>query len=1098
MSKSCFDPVNSKVRFPDVENEVLSFWREQGTFRASLESTSGAAPYVFYDGPPFATGLPHYGHLLPGTLKDIIPRYWTMRGRHVERRFGWDCHGLPVEYEIEKELKISGKRDIEKLGVHLFNEACRSIVLRYTEQWQRVVERMGRWVDFHNQYRTMDASYMESIWWAFHRVWEKGLIYEGFRVQPYCPRCTTPLSNFELNEGYRDTKSPSITVSFPLKDDPRTSILVWTTTPWTLPSNVALAVADDITYVKVRDGDDRVILARERLGVYYKNESEYELLEEMPGSALVGIEYQPLFDFFAGKCDRFFTVTSADFVSTEEGTGIVHIAPAFGEDDFRLGERMGLPIVCPVDAEGKFTEEVATWQGQFVFDADEEIIKTIRGMGRLVHKTSVVHRYPFCYRCDTPLIYKAIDTWFMKIEPLRANMLENNRRIHWVPGHLQNGRFGKGVESAPDWNISRNRYWGTPLPVWKCIDCGHRECLGSLDRLHELLGKGDRLAGGREHAGAVRKIRESIASDVEERFAMFGIAGQWADRVKRAEIPDNDIHSHVVDTLSMTCPKCGSGNFARTPEVLDCWFESGSMPYAQNHYPFERSDAFEKSFPADFIAEGIDQTRGWFYTLTVLGSALFGKEAFRNVVVNGIILAEDGKKLSKRLRNYTPPEEIIDKLGADSLRLFLINSPAVKAEDLRFSERGVTEMARSILLPFWNAYSFFVTYANVDGWKPDPCARPASRHELDQWILSLLNHTISSVNGEMEQYNLYRVVPILVDFIDNLTNWYIRRSRRRFWKSENDADKNGAYETLHYVLVEFSKVMAPFLPFLTEAIYRNLVAGVDSSAPKSVHLAAYPQSDESLVDIDIETRMQLVRQVVGMGRTLRSRYSIRNRQPLSRLTVVVHDDHKRELLEEMAGLVRDELNVRSVVFDSDEDSVVGISARPNFRALGRVYGAGMKEAGAAIAALAPEEIRALESGKTRDILGHQLTYGEIEVRRTRREGVEVETLGEVTVALNTEITDDLRREGRAREFINRIQSMRKSLDFDVTDRIALACKCDKSLEDSLSRHADLISAETLATSLTWDTVGVSGTAHAVDIDGFTAEVKISVAARDNE
>ncbi len=1095
MSKQHFNPVNAKIQFPEVENEVLTFWKEHKTFYKSLDETKGKKEYIFYDGPPFATGLPHYGHLLAGTLKDIIPRYWTMRGYYVERRFGWDCHGLPIENEVEKEFNVSGRQDIEKLGIHLFNEACRSIVLRYTRQWQNIVERMGRWVDFNNQYHTMSASYMESIWWAFKQVWEKGLIYEGFRVQPYCPRCATPLSNFELNQGYKDTKGPSITVTFPMADDPKTKILVWTTTPWTLPSNVLLVVGDDITYVKVEDGDDCFILAKDRLPVYYKNESGYKVVEEMPGSALVGKAYQPLFEYFTGQSDKFFKVYSADFVSTEDGTGIVHIAPAFGEDDFQVGQKLDLPIVCPVDSEGRFTEEVPQWEGKVVYEADDDITRTIKGMGRLVYRTSIVHRYPFCYRCDTALIYKAIDTWFMKIEPLKKNILENNQRILWVPEHLKDGRFGKGVESAPDWNISRNRYWGTPLPVWICPDCESKVCIGSLDELHDLFGSGDRNAGMKMHADAVAKVRETIEKDAADHFRQFGIDEQWAEKVRHTEIFDTDIHIHVIDSIDVACPKCGSKSMKRTPEVLDCWFESGSMPYAQSHYPFENREVFEKKFPADFIAEGIDQTRGWFYTLMVLGSALFKKETFKNVIVNGIILAEDGKKLSKRLKNYTPPENILNKLGADALRLFLINSPAVKAEDLCFSEKGVTEMARSVLLPFWNAYSFFVTYANVDGWKPggkDSLVK--SSNELDVWIVSLINHLIASVNMEMEQYRLYKVVPLLVDFIDNLTNWYIRRSRRRFWKSENDADKKNAYATLHFVLIEFSKVMAPFLPFLTEAVYRNLVVNVERKAPESVHLTSFPQSDESRINYDLEERMKLIRQVVVMGRMLPSRYSIKNRQPLSELTVVIRDDHKRSLLEEMELLIQEELNIKNVVFDKNEDSLVEIFAKPNYRNLGKIYGPRMKDAAKEIEALSSQDIRALESGETRDIIGHTVAFGDIEIRRTKHEGIEVETQGEVTVALNTEITEELKHEGHTREFVNRIQNMRKTLDLNVTDRITIACSCGESLKKALSEHVDFICNETLALEVTWDVSGVKGNALEVDIDGFPAEIAISKAS----
>lgn len=1090
MSTMHFEPVSPQVRLPQVENEVLAFWRESDVFHKSLQKTQDCKPYVFYDGPPFATGLPHYGHLLAGTIKDIIPRYWTMRQHYVGRRFGWDCHGLPVENEMERELNISGKRDIERLGVHLFNEACRSIVLRYTSQWEEIVQRMGRWVDFVEQYRTMDPPFMESIWWVFKQVWDKQLIYQGFRVQPYCPRCTTPLSNFEVNEGYKDTTGPSITVTFPLADDPKTKVLVWTTTPWTLPSNVALAVGADIEYLKIRDGDDVFILAKDRLSAYYRDTESYQVLEKLKGKDLVGLRYEPLFEFFRDNDARFFQITEADFVSTEDGTGVVHIAPAFGEDDFAVGAKLELPIVCPVDEEGRFTDEVPEWHGRVVYEADDDITATIKRMGRLVHKTKVEHRYPFCYRCDTALIYKAITTWFMKIEPLRKNMLENNQRIHWVPDHLKNGRFGKGIESAPDWNISRNRYWGTPLPIWLC-ECGHKECVGSLEQLHTLLGNGDTAEGEATHTETARTVAKRVKEDVGPRLEEFKVEPGWAEKIKSTDINDRDIHRHIVDELCIPCPSCGK-QMERTPEVLDCWFESGSMPYAQSHYPFDNKESFEQAFPADFIAEGLDQTRGWFYTLTVLASALFDSEAFRNVVVNGIILAEDGKKLSKRLRNYVPPTEVLNTLGADALRLFLINSPAVKAEDLRFSEHGVREMSRAILLPFWNAYSFFVTYANVDGWKPDGGEWKPSENELDRWIVSLLNHVVGSVNAEMEEYNLYRVVPNLVDFIENLTNWYIRRSRRRFWKSENDTDKEDAYRTLYYVLVEFSKVMAPSLPFLTEAIYRNLVVRNDDSAPESIHLTEYPISDESLIDRDLETKMRIVRQVVTMGRVLRSRHNIKNRQPLQSLDVVIKDDAKRALVAQMADLIREELNVKEVVFDANEDTLVSISAKPNYRTLGKKFGPRMKDAAVLIEGFGYDDIRALEAGEARQVLGHEIGFDDIVVQRTKHEGIEVETQEDVTVGLNTEITRELLEECHAREFVNRIQNLRKSKDFNVTDRIAVTCDCSEAMRSALEGYEEYIRNETLASKITWGVPKSMDSPEKVDVNGTDLLVSVQV------
>jgi isoleucyl-tRNA synthetase len=1063
MSTPAFRPVNPQIRFPAIEEEVLAFWNSEAVFSQSLAQTESMPPYVFYDGPPFATGLPHYGHLLAGTLKDIIPRYWTMRGRYVSRRFGWDCHGLPVENEMEKEFKVSGKRDIEKIGSDLFNEACRSIVLRYTAQWEKIVLRMGRWVDFRRQYRTMDPSYMESIWWVFKQVWEKGLIYQGFRVQPYCPRCATPISNFEVNEGYRDVKGPSITVSFPIVNQPGVSLLVWTTTPWTLPSNVALAVGPAITYVKVRDKENVFILAKERLATYYRDPAEITIIEELPGTALVGLRYQPLFDYFSDRSPEFFKVTAASFVSTEDGTGIVHIAPAFGEDDFNVGRELDLPIVCPVDDEGKFTADVPQWQGRLVYTADEEITVHIKKLGRLVHRTHIEHRYPFCYRCDTALIYKAITTWFMKIDPLKPIMHDGNSRIHWVPAHLQNGRFGKGIEGAPDWNISRNRYWGTPLPVWIC-ECGHRECVGSLSDLHRLAGKGDEQAGATLHRAAVADVSRNVKEHAAEKFAAFNIDGQWAAKVNAVTIDENDIHSHIVDRLTLPCPSCGTA-MRRTPEVLDCWFESGSMPYAQNHYPFENATAFDNSFPADFIAEGLDQTRGWFYTLTVLSAALFGKEAFKNVVVNGIILAEDGKKLSKRLKNYAPAEDVLNSLGADALRLFLINSPAVKAEELRFSEKSVTEMSRSVLLPFWNAYSFFVTYANVDGWKPTPGQTPASANELDCWIVSTLNHIIASVNREMDEYNLYRVVPLLVDFIENLTNWYIRRSRRRFWRSENDNDKSDAYATLYYVLVTFSRVMAPFLPFLTEAIYRNLVAGIDAKAVPSVHLCSFPMPDEALLQPRLEEKMAVVRQAVTMARALRSKFNLKNRQPLASLDIVIQNPATQSLVREMADLIREEINVKQVSFSDNEEAVLTIAAKADFRKLGKLFGPKMKEAAGQIERFSTEQIRDMQNGAKTMVLDREIGYDDLAIQRTKREGLEIETSGGVTVALNTTITPELLAECHAREFVNRVQTRRKESGYTVTDRITIRCACGEELRDALTLNKAYICAETLATEI---------------------------------
>ncbi|MDC7126793.1 MAG: isoleucine--tRNA ligase, partial [Spirochaetales bacterium] len=654
-----YKSVDPKVSFPKMEEAILEYWKENRIFERSIEEREGNEEFVFYDGPPFATGLPHFGHFVPGTIKDIIPRYQTMKGFKVNRRFGWDCHGLPVEYEMEKELGISGKKEIIDYGVAKFNESCRSIVLRYTQEWKSIITRLGRWVDFENDYKTMEPDYMESIWWVVKSLWDKGLMYEGHYILPYCPRCSTVLSNHELNlGGYKDVHDPAVTVKFEKRDESGTFFLAWTTTPWTLPSNLALAVGEDVDYVKVKDGEEFYILAEARLESYYKDSSEYELVDKMKGSELVGMEYTPIFDYFADAYDSgAFRVFKADYVTTEDGTGIVHTAPGFGEDDYNTCKGTGIPTICPIDDECKFSADIPDYEGRFVKDCDKDIIKRLREEGKLVKRDNYLHSYPHCWRCDSPLIYRAVSSWFVDVEKIKEKMLASNDKILWVPSHLQKGRFGKWLEGARNWAISRNRFWGNPIPIWKCPDCGEIICIGSRAELEEKSG---------------HKL--------------------------------TDLHKHFVDDIEIDC-KCG-GKMKRIPDVLDCWFESGSMPYAQNHYPFENKEHFEANFPANFISEGLDQTRGWFYTLTILAAALFDGPAFEKVIVSGLVLAEDGKKMSKSARNYSDPVEVLDKYGADALRLFLMNSAVVRAEDLKYSDDGVLDILKSIIIPLWNAYSF--------------------------------------------------------------------------------------------------------------------------------------------------------------------------------------------------------------------------------------------------------------------------------------------------------------------------------------------------------------------------------------------------------
>ncbi len=1013
-----FADIAAQVSFPVQEEEILRFWEAHKVFEASIEGRSVDRPFVFYDGPPFASGLPHYGHLLASIIKDVVPRYWTMRGYRVERRFGWDCHGLPVENEAEQQLELKSRRDILGYGIGEFNEYCRGLVLRYAAEWQQFIQRVGRWVDWSNQYRTMDADFMESVWWVFKELWDQGLVYEGHKSLAYCPRCATPLSNFEVNQGYQETQDPSITIRFKLVGSENTSILAWTTTPWTLPSNMGLAIGADIEYVRVymRDGE-QLILAKARLeSVFAKQRDEIDKVEPQAVDALLGRHYEPLFDYFSDLADQgAFRVVGADFVSTEDGTGIVHIAPGFGEDDYQLGQREGLPIVCPIDEDCAFTDEIPDYQGQFVKDTDTPVIRRLRASGQLFSERSYVHNYPFCWRCDSPLIYRAVSTWFIKVEAVKDRMLAANQQIWWIPEHIKDGRFGRWLEGARDWAISRNRYWGTPLPIWRNEETGEMLCVGSRAELEELCG-----------------------NKVE------------------------DLHKHMIDTLEIPAPS-GRGMLKRVPEVLDCWFESGSMPYAQNHYPFENKEHVDARFPADFISEGLDQTRGWFYTLTVLAAALFDKPAFKNCIVSGMLLADDGRKMSKRLKNYPEPTEMLDKYGADALRLYLLNSSASKAEELRLTEDGIKESLRAVILPLWNAYSFFVTYANIDGWVPDAKVKP--EHRLDRWILSEMQTLIAAINTEMEAYRLYRTVPAMVEFVEKLTNWYIRRSRRRFWKSEDDSDKASAYATLYRVLNDFSRALAPVLPFVTEAIYQNLVRRQDTTAPQSVHLCDMPQADETWRDTALEIQMNLAARVVGLGRSLRSKHDLKIRQPLRRLFLLPPDIDSRAGLIEMFDLITDELNIKEVVLVNDETDLSEISYKPNFRRLGPRFGKAMKGVAGRIAQLTAAEYAVLQEGGTLPAEGGQIELEDVELQRLEKEDVVVAVENNLAVGLDVHLDDELVAECTAREVVNRVQNMRKEAGLEVSDRIRLGVKGEAALEEAVQQHLDYIGGETLASQV---------------------------------
>ncbi len=1013
-------PVAEHVKFPEVELEILRFWDDNKIFENTLKKTRDQQPFIFYDGPPFATGLPHYGHLLAGTIKDIIPRFWTMRGRYVDRRFGWDCHGLPVEMEIEQALNLHGKSAIERFGVTNFNAECRKIVLRYTEEWEKTVRRTGRWVDFRNDYRTMDLSFMETVWWALKQMWDKELVYEGYKVLPFSTRLGTVLSNFEANLNYRDVQDPTVTVRFAADGEEQTSFIAWTTTPWTLPSNLALAVGPDIDYVKVRDHEDgaHYIMAEARLKTYFPKSGTCTIVQRYKGRNLVGRGYRPLFPYFAErKQQHAFRLIAADYVTTEDGTGIVHIAPAFGEDDFLACQQAGIDLVNPVDDEGKFTAQVSDFAGLHVKEADAKIIAHLKRDKKLVHQGTISHSYPYCWRSDTPLIYRAVNTWFVRVEAFRDRLVANNQLTTWVPEHLRDGRFGKWLENARDWAISRNRYWGTPLPIWKSEDGSEIACIGGVEELAQRTG-----------------------------------------------VRVTDLHREYVDDLSFPATT-GRGLMRRVPQVFDCWFESGSMPYAQMHYPFDNAENFSRTFPADFIAEGLDQTRGWFYTLMVVASALFDKPAFHNVVVNGLVLAEDGKKMSKRLKNYPEPDEIMAQYGADAMRLYLINSPLVRAEELRFSEQGVRDTVRRLLLPWWNAYKFFVTYALVDDWKPESALADASPNILDRWIVSRQQTLIRRVNTEMEAYRLYTVVPALLDFLNELTNWYVRLNRRRFW-ADDGTDKHFAYHALHQVLVTFSKLMAPFTPFLADAVYRNLSTLQQERVADSVHLDDFPSYDPRVVDAGLEDAVARMQRVILLGRSLRNERKVKVRMPLQTLTILHRQESVLNDLKPLESYIREELNVKTVAYSTAEDEKVELSVKPNPQLLGPRFGRAFGQIRKQLAALNREQMLTLEAGQPLQLNGHAFQPDEVQILRQAKDGLpDVHSDRFISIEFPCELNDELISEGLAREVVHLIQQMRKDAGYQVEDRIAVTYQAAPQLATAIDRHLTYIQHETLARSL---------------------------------
>ncbi|MGB0209089.1 MAG: isoleucine--tRNA ligase [Ilumatobacteraceae bacterium] len=988
---------------PSMEAEVLAGWERDDTFQRSVDSREagpdGANEFVFYDGPPFANGLPHYGHLLTGYVKDAIPRYQTMRGRRVERRFGWDCHGLPAEVQAEKELGISGHPEISAFGIDRFNDACRTSVLQYTNEWRAYVNRQARWVDFDNDYKTLDLDYMESVMWAFKQLWDKGLIYEGFRVLAYCWRCETPLSNTEtrMDDVYRDRQDPAVTVWFQLDSGER--ILAWTTTPWTLPSNLALAVGPDIEYSVVALEGERYIVASARLEAYAAQLDGGEVVATMTGSELVGRRYRPVFDFLADT-DNAFQVLPGDFVTTEDGTGVVHMAPGFGEEDQNLCSAAGIPTICPMDERGCYTAEISRWAGTHVFEANPEVIRALKELGALVRHDSYEHAYPHCWRCAEPLVYRAISSWFVEVTRIRDRMVELNQQINWVPAHVKDGSFGKWLANARDWSISRNRFWGSPIPVWVSDDPTYP--------------------------------RVDVYGSIAELEADFGV-----------EV--TDLHRPAVDDLVRPNPDdpSGASMMRRVPEVLDCWFESGSMPFAQVHYPFENAQWFEHHYPGDFIVEYLGQTRGWFYTMHVLATALFDRPAFENCVSHGIVLGDDGSKMSKSLRNYPDPNEMFDAHGSDAMRWYLLSSPILRGLDFSVSETGIRDTVRRVVLPFWNAYYFLTLYSRAAGLEGRE--RTDQTDVLDRYLLGELNRLVADSTAALDAYDLYGACETVERFLDTLTNWYIRRSRERFWSGDQDA-----IDTLHTALVCLCRVSAPLLPLISEHVHGGLTGGA------SVHLLDWPEAGAFPVDEDLSRGMALVRDACSTLLSLRKSEGLRVRLPLASATVATPDV---DLVRPHLAIIRDELNVKEIVLTDDVAAHGRRELVLNPKALGPRLGGATQEV---IGAHKRGDWE--ETGDGVRVGSHDLVSGEFDFRLVSDSDGAAATLprdGGIVV-LDTAVTPELELEGVARDLIRRVQQERRDAGLDVSDRIRLTVGGPADVLEALEVHRDLVAGETLA------------------------------------
>jgi isoleucyl-tRNA synthetase len=1050
-----FRPVDTKQSFPELEERVLERWREREVFQRSLDQREGAPIWNFYEGPPTANGRPGSHHVLARVFKDIYPRYRSMCGYRVPRKAGWDCHGLPVEIEVEKQLGISSKQEIEEYGIDKFNARCRESVFEYVEEWNRLTERIGFWIDLDDPYVTLDDDYIESVWWSLKQLWDKDRLYEGHKVVPYCPRCGTALSSHEVALGYKDVEDPSIYVRFPLLgedgEEAGESMLVWTTTPWTLPGNVAVAVAPEVTYVKARCGEEVLILAEPLLERVLGE--EVEVLERLPGSALVGRTYKgPVFELEEEPANAF-RVVAGDFVTTEDGTGLVHIAPAFGEDDYAVAAANGIfdptnagTLFNPVNLEGRFDRRVSGFEGQFVKDPEvtKALIADLEARGLLFREQVYEHSYPHCWRCDTPLLYYAKSSWYVATSQVRDELLANNETIGWHPEHIKDGRFGKWLENNVDWALSRDRYWGTPLPIWHCTkgDCSELYCAGSVAELRERA---------------------------------------------RGEVPE-DLHRPYIDEVVLDCASCG-GEMHRVKSVIDTWYDSGAMPFAQLHYPFENEELFAERFPADFICEAIDQTRGWFYTLLAESTLLFDRSSYRNCVCLGLILDPEGQKMSKSKGNVVEPWDVISTHGADAFRWYYLTAQQPWS-GYRFSVDTVGESVRQFLLTLWNTYSFWVLYANAEDLGPaDFDGVPEPSNDLDRWALSKLQSTIATVRQNMDEFDCTAAGRAIAEYVEELSNWYVRLSRRRFW----DGDR-AAFATLRHCLLEVAALLAPFTPFLADEIHLNLAGGESEALgenPDSVHLRDFPAADAALTDSELEAAMEAVRLTVELGRAARAQAKAKVRQPLRR-AVIVANDAERAAIEARADLVTSELNVKELDFVSEEADLVSYAVKPNYRSLGPRFGKRMPQVAAAVEALDPVHVAKVmadggEVGISIDGDDHTIGPDEVTLALQPLEGYEVEAEAGHAVALQLELDDELRREGLAREIVHAVQNARKAAGLDISDRIELILGGDDELITAAQAHEPYIAAEVLATSVAYDATD----GPAVRVDGRDLEIDVT-------